>query len=92
MSSSRIVQLAQLITSGSQTLDEYLTSSDLPQPTFQVGTPIDAFHQASPDVANAKTKVIEAAIELRQLLEGPVKLLLPEVGLLSGYFTVHMYD
>ncbi|KAF1980465.1 putative O-methyltransferase [Bimuria novae-zelandiae CBS 107.79] len=78
MSTSRIIQLAQLIASNTQTLDEHLTESGLPQPSFQVGAPTDAFPQSSADVADAKTKVIEATIELRQLLEGPVKSLLPE--------------
>lgn len=81
MSTSRIIQLAQSIASQTQKLDDYLTERNLPQPSFEAGAPIDAFPNASPDVTKAKTEVIEAAIELQQLLQGPLKSLIPEVGL-----------
>jgi hypothetical protein len=81
MATSRIVQLAQLIASGTQTLDEHLIQNNLPQPSFAVGAPTEPFPQVSPNVVKEKASVIEATIELRQLLEGPVKLLLPEVCL-----------
>ncbi|KAL1592352.1 hypothetical protein SLS60_011430 [Paraconiothyrium brasiliense] len=78
MSTSRIIQLARLIASGTQTLDEHLIQNDLPPPSFAVEAPTEPFPQATWDVARTRTEVIEATIELRQLLEGPVKLLLPE--------------
>lgn len=80
MSPSRIVQLAQLIASETQVLDKHLNENKLPQPSFAVGALTEPFPQSTPNVAKAKTNVIEATIELRQLLEGPVKQLLPEVG------------
>jgi hypothetical protein len=82
MATSRIVQLAQLIASETQTLDEHLIQNKLPQPSFALEAPLEPFPQASPNVAKAKASVIEATIELRQLIEGPIKLLLPEVRLL----------
>lgn len=84
MSTSRIIQLAQLIASETHKLDEHLNSKKLPQPSFAVGAPTEPFSQSSSDKAEARTNVIAATIELRQLLEGPVKQLLPEVGLPSG--------
>ncbi|KAK7187979.1 hypothetical protein DPSP01_003136 [Paraphaeosphaeria sporulosa] len=78
MSTSRIIQLAQLIASETHTLDEHLNENKLPQPSFAAGAPTEPFPQPSPSVTKARTNVIEATIELRQLLEGPVKQLLPE--------------
>lgn len=85
MSTSRIIQLARIIASETQTLDEHLNENKLPQPSFAVGALREPFPQPSPIVAKAKTNVIEATIELRQLLEGPVKQLLPEVRLFSKF-------
>jgi hypothetical protein len=79
MATPRIAELAQIITSQADVLNEHLRSNDLPEPSFSPEAPIDAFGSSTPDVQKAKTSVVEAVIELRQLLEGPVKLLLPEV-------------
>lgn len=81
MSVSRIIQLAQRIASETQKLDDHLAQNELPQPSFAVGAPIEPFLSATPDITEAKSNVVEAAIELRHLLEGPVQLLLPEVNL-----------
>ena len=79
MPTSRTAELAQIIASQTDVLNEHLRSNDLPEPSFSLEAPIDAFGSSTPAVQKAKTSVIEALIELRQLLEGPVKLLLPEV-------------
>jgi hypothetical protein len=80
MSTSRIVQLAQLIASQTAIVDEHIRNNDLAQPSFEPDGPIEPIQKATPQVKAATNDVIEAAIELRQLLEGPVKLLLPEVS------------
>jgi hypothetical protein len=79
MSTSRIAELSAIIASQTEVLDTYLNTNSLPGPSFAVDAPTDAFGQWDPITARAKTDVVEASIELRQLLEGPVKLLLPEV-------------
>jgi hypothetical protein len=79
MASPRIAELAEIIASQTAVLTHYLRSHDLPEPSFASDAPIDAFG-SSPDIQKAKSSVVEATIELRQLLEGPVKLLLPEVS------------
>jgi hypothetical protein len=81
MTTPRIVQLAQTIASSTRLINEHLRSNGLPEPSFSPEAPIDAFGSSTPDVQTAKNCVLEAAIELRQLLEGPVKALLPEVFL-----------
>ncbi|KAF2659757.1 putative O-methyltransferase [Lophiostoma macrostomum CBS 122681] len=78
MSTSRIAELSAIIASQTEVLDEYLQNQGLPAPSFSVDAPSDAFGQSDAIIAKAKTDVVEASIKLRQLLEGPVKLLLPE--------------
>jgi hypothetical protein len=78
-SSSRILNLAQTIITQTQLLDEHIRTNDLPEPSFKANAPIEPIQRATAEVESARTAVIEAAIELRQLLEGPVKALLPEV-------------
>ncbi|KAK2762689.1 hypothetical protein FQN54_000863 [Arachnomyces sp. PD_36] len=82
MPTSRIVELAQLISSQTSAIDENICSSGLPQPSFEPGTGSSQLDQKPypPDIEKAKNDVVEATIELRQLLEGPLKLLLPEAS------------
>jgi hypothetical protein len=74
------VHLAQRIASQTSVIDEHLRNNDLPQPGFQPGAPVEPIQREVPDIKRARTEVIEATIELKQLLEGPVALLLPEVS------------
>ncbi|KAF2464342.1 putative O-methyltransferase [Lindgomyces ingoldianus] len=78
MPNSRIVQLAQMIATRTSVLDEHIQNNNLSQPAFEPGSPTEPIQQTTPEIEKARTDVIEAAIELRQLLEGPVRLLLPE--------------
>lgn len=86
--SSRIIRLAQLISSKTSVIDDYLQRNNLPQPTFDIDGPLDPIKDATDEIQNAKINVIEAAIELRQLLEGPMKCILPEVPDLSLFFSL----
>jgi hypothetical protein len=79
MSTSRIIHLAQLISSQTSYIDKHLQSHNLPEPSFDKDGPTEPIQNETPDIQKAKTDVIEATIELRQLLEGPMKLVLPEV-------------
>lgn len=79
MEASRIIQLAEIIASQTAVLNEHLHLNGLSTPSFSPDAPPDTFGSSHPRIQEAKSSVIEATIELRQLLEGPVKLLLPEV-------------
>ena len=81
MSTSRIIQLAKIISSQTSLIDQHLQSNHLPEPSFHQDGPTEPIQKETPDIQRAKTDVIEATIELRQLLEGPMKLVLPEVCL-----------
>ena len=76
---SRVLRLAQIIASQTAIIHTHLRDNNLPEPSFDADAPIEPIQKATPDVEKAKISVIEAAIELRQLFEGPVKALLPEV-------------
>lgn len=78
--SSRILSLAKIIASQSEVVDTFLRGNDLPQPSFGADALIEPIPSATPDVSKARDTIIEATIELRQLLEGPIKALLPEVS------------
>ena len=80
MSTSRIIQLAQTVSDQTAVLDSYLQDNGLPQPSFDEDGPTEAFKDGTPDVQQAKSNVLEAAIELRQLIEGPMNNLLPPVS------------
>lgn len=80
------MQLAQLIVSQTSIVDENIRSNGLPQPSFEPDKDKESSEhpkgEAIPSVVEkAKNDVVEATIELRQLLEGPVELLLPEASL-----------
>lgn len=81
MPSSRIIELAQLIASQTAIVDSHIHENNLPQPSFDPDGPIEPIQKSTTEVENARTKAVEATIELRQLLEGSVKLLLPEVSI-----------
>ncbi|KAH8696410.1 putative O-methyltransferase [Talaromyces proteolyticus] len=90
MSTSRILQLAQLISSQTAVIDAHLQSKGLPQPSFDQDGPTEPIQEATEDVTQARTDVIEATIELRQLLQGPMQLLLPQSNL-SPIVAVHRF-
>ena len=83
MAVSRIVQLAQIIASSTSLIDDHLRANSLPQPSFEINGPVEPIQKSDEKIENARTDVVAATIELRQLLEGPTKLLLPEVITLS---------
>lgn len=83
MSKSRIVQLAQLISSGITVIDTHLGDNGLSTPSFNPDSPVQVVTQE--DMVRVKYEVLGATIELRQLLEGPMKLL-PEVSIFDYLF------
>lgn len=84
MSPSRILQLAQIIVSQTSVIDQHIQHNNLAEPSFKPGSPVEPIQDTTPKIEEAKNKAVEATIELRQLLEGPMNLLLPEASLLSA--------
>ncbi|KAF2202563.1 S-adenosyl-L-methionine-dependent methyltransferase [Delitschia confertaspora ATCC 74209] len=88
---SRIVALANQISSTVSSLDKEIRDTGHSFPSFTPTAPLELLPNASPDFQKTKDQAIEALIELRQLLEGPIKLLLPE----SNFFplaSVYRYN
>jgi hypothetical protein len=80
MSSSRLVQLAESVIKNAKTFDAYLQQHDLPAPSFDADGPADfGISTDSPHVEQARVEAIEAAIELADLLQGPITFLRPIV-------------
>lgn len=81
ISSTRILRLAETILAQTQILNSHIRDHNLQEPSFDEDGPVDAIEPSTPEIQAARTAALEATIELRQLLEGPVKALLPEVPL-----------
>ncbi|KAL9095621.1 MAG: hypothetical protein Q9165_002053 [Trypethelium subeluteriae] len=75
-SSSRIVELAELIAEKTRAVNTYLVSGGLPQPSFEIDGPSDLGIK-SDEVEKARMAVIGASMELQDLLQGPVACLRP---------------
>jgi hypothetical protein len=80
MQNTRILALSQMIASQTALINKHLQDNNHPEPSFAADGPIEAIREPTPEVEKAKNAIIEATIELRQLLEGPVKALVPEVS------------
>jgi hypothetical protein len=79
MASSRIQLLADEIGKSTALVDQYLQDNQLPQPSFEPEAPTNAFGNAPSEIQEARDRVIEASIELQQLLAGNFNLLAPTV-------------
>ena len=77
---SQLIQLAKQILASAEEVDTYLRSHNLPQPSFNVDSPLD-LDIRSPPAEKARLSAIEAAIELQDLLMGPTMILRPVVRL-----------
>ena len=79
-SPSRIVQLAQSIFAQTTIVDNHIRENHLPHPSFEEDGPIEVLPHPTEDVKLAKQGLVEALIELQQLIQGPMELLLPQVS------------
>ena len=78
-SPSRISELADIISTNTQKINDYLQTHNLPQPSFAVNGPVQPIPLDVQGLQEARTLAVEASIELQQLLQGVDKLLFPEV-------------
>jgi hypothetical protein len=79
MASSRIQQLAIEIATSTALIDQYLKDNQLPQPSFEPEAPTNVFRNVTSEIQEARDRVIEASVELQQLLAGNFNLLTPNV-------------
>lgn len=70
---SRIQELSNIIATNSRLVDEYLTKSGTPHPSFDYEAPTTLNFPG--DIENARTEVLEASLELHELLLGAKELL-----------------
>jgi hypothetical protein len=72
MSTSRIIELSQLIATNTAKVNDYLIANNLPTPSFDVDAPLQSLVPSNePDIIFARDSAIQACVELRQLLLGP---------------------
>ncbi|KAI0868318.1 hypothetical protein GGS24DRAFT_506898 [Hypoxylon argillaceum] len=70
---SRITQLASIVASSTQKIDEYIAQNSLPYPSFDPDAPADL--GLPPDLEKQRAAVLEATQGLNDLLQGPRELL-----------------
>lgn len=70
MATSRISELASLIAVHTAAVDEYFSSSNLPEPSFSPEFPAQVLSEAK--IAASRQIILEATDELHSLLLGPV--------------------
>ncbi|KAM3065297.1 hypothetical protein ACMFMG_004318 [Clarireedia jacksonii] len=80
---SQLEQLAEAITQNSQIISSFLRENSLPCPSFDPEAPLSAIPTTAPEhIANARQKLIDAAMGVFQLTTGPSEYL-PHLAL--GY-------
>ena len=79
MSPNRIIELSTLISSNTAILDSYFQSHELPSPSFDVNVAPVQIPIPDPGVEDARIAVLEAATELKDLLDGLGALVNPGV-------------
>jgi hypothetical protein len=74
---NRIVELASIIQRNTIKVDEYITRSGLPSPSFNIQAPpqLDFPEQ----ISAVRTAIIEAMDELQALLLGPLPMIFQEI-------------
>lgn len=90
MVSSRIVELASIITTKTKQIDDYLTSHDLPPLSFEPKEESQQ-HAIPHSIQVAQNAVLEATDELNALMLGPMGILTQQLVRLSENLTLHSH-
>ena len=69
VSNSRILELASIIAENTAKVDEYLTANDLSKLSFEITAPVNLTLPKT--LQAARDAVLDATIELNELLLGP---------------------
>ena len=76
-STTKIVELASLISKNTSIVDAYLKSNQLPSPTFETDGPLKMpIPPHEKEIAKAQDIVIASTQELHNLMKGPDNLLM----------------
>lgn len=76
---SRLTELAAQVATNAAIIERYLLSNGLPLPSFSADGPTDLVME-SKEVEDARLVMLDASIELLDLLQGPKACLRPTVG------------
>jgi hypothetical protein len=76
MAHSRILTLANIISSNTSLINSHLSAQNLPSPSFDPDNPVDLLSGHGAEFEEARQSVVEAADELRTLLLGPKEYLM----------------
>lgn len=71
-STSRLMELAQIITRETEKLDKFFKQSGIPMPSFDIDAPLD-FPGLPEEIKTARQKVVESTKELGDLFVGPTE-------------------
>lgn len=70
MATSRIAELASIITENTALVDSYIASNGHPTPTFDADAPPRLLLEAA--IAKPRQAILEATDELHALMQGPI--------------------
>lgn len=73
MSATRILELASMIATSTAAVNDYLTSQNLPSPSFDVDIPPRLVLEAK--IAEHRQAILEATSELHALMQGPIEII-----------------
>jgi hypothetical protein len=78
MESTRITELAAIISSNTAKVNTYLKSNNIPSPSFNIDAPLNlGIPKEATEIDNARRLALAATIELQDLLQGPTACLRP---------------
>ncbi|KAI9839199.1 MAG: hypothetical protein M1819_003192 [Sarea resinae] len=92
MASSRIVELANLISTNTKKIDEYLRSQGKPSPSFDIDIPVDLGLPVESEIDQTRLDAIQASVELQDLLQGPLSLVCPTTYNLTALELIYRLD
>ena len=72
-SNTRVVELASIIQSSTETLNTYLGSQGIGSPSFEIDAP--DISSLPPEIAKARETILDATNELHNLALGPTQVL-----------------
>ena len=73
MPTTRIAELASIINENTAKFEEYLSSHNLPTPSFEPDALLK--YDLPPEIAQSRQSIIEASDELHHLMIGPIDVL-----------------
>lgn len=93
MSSTRISELAAIISSNTAIVDTYLKTNHIPSPSFDKDAPIQnlGIPKEAIEIDDARRNALAASQELQDLLQGPTACLLPTMNA-SSLNAIYTYN